>query len=179
MSNEDLTMWSREAMWQIKNVLFFKVYGYETWQGNDLWLGELTHDVTRTPDNVFMWGHVTKWKLSISSSTTPIISKLWKLWWGKVTHNTTWRSVQKSREVTWQKKNISFSTTSMTTKLGRIVTWEEITHNVTRPPEHVVTWGNVTNKNKISLLLRSLWPANLTRWWLMMKGNHAWSGMIL
>ena len=170
-------------MWQIKKILFFKVYENETWQGNDLWLGELTHDVTWTPDNVVMWGHVTKWKHSISSSTRPIISKLWKV----VTYDegkspiTPRDSLPKShvRSHDKKKQNISFSTTSMTTKLGRIVTWEEITDNVTRPPKHVVTWGNVTNKNKTSLLLRSLWLANLTRWWLMMKGNHAWSDITL
>ena len=41
-----------------KYLLFCKVYGRETYQGSDLWLRELTHDVVRLSDHVSTWGHV-------------------------------------------------------------------------------------------------------------------------
>ena len=66
---------SREKL-NTKNLLFCKVYGYQTWQGSDFWWEEFTHDVTWPSDNVVTWGHVTKWNLNISSSTRLMITKL-------------------------------------------------------------------------------------------------------
>ena len=69
---------SRESIWQIKTkyLLFWKVYGNQTWHGSGVWWGKLTHYFTWPSDHVSKWGHGTIWKLYISSSTKAMITKL-------------------------------------------------------------------------------------------------------
>ena len=46
----------------------------------------------------------------------------------------------------------------------------------------VVTWSREATwqvKTLISPLFQSLWPTNMTEWWIMVRGEHAWSHVIL
>ena len=54
--------------------LFCKVYGHQL----DMvvaYLRKTLHDFTWPSDHVVIWGHITNWKLTISSSTRPLITK--------------------------------------------------------------------------------------------------------
>ena len=103
--SDHVVMWSRVT---IKN----KISPFLQGQSSDLWWGKLSHDTTWLPDNVFTQGHMTKWKLNISSSAKPMITKLCRLVTcdegnspTTLTYNATWLYDHKVCEVMWQTKN--------------------------------------------------------------------------
>ena len=83
---------------------------------------------------------MTKRKFHISSSTRPVITKLWRV-------------------VIYDKGKAPIRSQDPRTMWSLEVTWQI--------------------KIKIPPLLQGLWPPNVSGWWLMTKGNHAWCRMTL
>ena len=145
---------------------------------------DITHNVTWPPENVITWGHVTKWKLNISSSTMPMMTKLCRV----VTYNEGNSSIMpreslatKSLYITCQTKNkISFLSSfarPMATKLGRVMIYDEgkPCMNFHDP---LIMWSRNVKwqmKKVISPLLQSIWQPNLTGCWLMVRVTYSWS----
>ena len=73
-----------------KHLLFCKFYGHETWQGNFLWLWQLTHYLTWPPNT---WSHGVIWQIE------RLIFLLPKGLWAP---NFSWLS---HHAVTWQTKS--------------------------------------------------------------------------
>ena len=104
---------------------------------------------------------LTTWSLKVTWQIKSLIFSVRQVLWsaqfessylsrGKLVYNFTWLSDHLD---TWGhvrngKRDISFCTTSATTKVAEMVTYNEwnLTHNDTRPSYHVVTWDSVTNR---------------------------------
>ena len=99
-------MRSRDKL-KAKYLLFWKVYGRQTWQGGNLWWGKLTHNVRWPSDHVITRDHVTNWKLNISFPARSLATKyrrlviLWQ--WSSHDSLTMCECV-----VTWQIKSITY-----------------------------------------------------------------------
>ena len=169
MSHDSLTTKSHEVMWQIKNKmqdLLCKAYSNQTWQGVDLWLGKPTI-ISDNP--LITWGHVTNWKLNISSSEssmTPIMAGWWLLVRG---------AYQWSHLILWQRGNVWSPANSlprpMAMKLDKLVAYGEVnvpmkSHVRLTTCSHEVTWQT---KNEIFWVAKHLWP-------YIKQGAEVWWG---
>ena len=141
--------WETPALNATKLLLFCKFYGHKTWQGNFLWSWQLTHYLTWPSEQVVTWGHMTNWKVNISSSKRSMGTKFFMALWPR-SHLTNW------------KQNIFSCTTAATTRLGRMVTYNEkntsiVSYEPLTTRLHGFTWQI---KNKISPLPPALWLPN-------------------
>ena len=97
--------------------------------------------------------------------------------WGDSTFKVTWH---KEHAVTWQNKNvyIFISTRPMAPKCWQHADsgWGGPTQKITQYFDPIVTWQI---KIVIFSQWQSLWPPNLVRWVLKLRGCHAQSKMIL
>ena len=109
---------------------------------------------THPSDNVVTRNHVTNWNLNISSSKRFMITKLCRVF-TKDEGNSPLMShdplTTKSHEVTWQKKPKFFLLhNACDHQTFRMETYNagKLTHNVTWPSDHIVTWRHVTNQKQ-------------------------------
>ena len=97
--------------------------------------------------------------------------------WGDSTFKVTWH---KEHAVTWQNKNvyIFISTRPIAPKCWQHADsgWGGPTQKITQYFDPIVTWQI---KIVIFSQWQSLWPPNLVRWVLKLRGCHAQSQMIL
>ena len=88
-----------------------------------------------------------------------------------------------SHGLKWQikKQNISSSTRPMTTKLGKVVTYNEGNVPIISD-DALIRWScEVISQieNLISPLSQGLWPPNMTECWLTVRGARLWSHVVL
>ena len=54
-----LNTWSREAMWQIKNISNTTVFSHQTWEWSYIQWGTSLHKVSRPFDHMILQSHMT------------------------------------------------------------------------------------------------------------------------
>ena len=85
--------------------------------------------------------------------------------WRAPTHDVTHPLIRWSREVMKQIKNVISSLLQMTTKIDRVVTYNEGKPSI-KLHDPLITWVYVKIKNIVSPFLQGIWPPNLAGWWL-------------
>ena len=101
--------------------------------------------------------------------------------WGALTHKVIWLSdhVVLQDQVTSLKHHIFTAAVAMATKVGKIVIYLE---GLLATKLHIsrVTWSCKImwqTRSIISPLQQCLWPTNLARWWLTLRGSNLYSHM--
>ena len=179
---------------KIKYLFFCKAFSYQTWQGGDLWWGKLIHNARWPSDHVILWGQVTNWKLSMSSSTRSMTTKHGRL----VTYDV-WNAPMESHDsltlswcvVTWQIKSAMYSLRQglghKTWQVGGLwppnfqgadVWWGKTHTKVAWLSSRDHKMSRVNGILNISSSTKSV-PPDLAGWWRMVTGSLPWSNVTL
>ena len=151
-SHDPLITWSSVITWQTKTIIlrYHNAYGQQTWQDGGLFWGAPAHKVTWPFDYVILRNHMTNWNRYISTTTTPIATKL-----GRVVTYVKGILPKKSHcswvtyfcEITWQ-----FKTYLHYHNAYNHQTWQggsqlggTLTHNVTWFFNYVAFWDHLPN----------------------------------